>query len=158
MGKKRLSFLPLPFPSHAQPDLKAETNNMPAAGWLFIPAYYQHFWPKLPVYSTYNWAIAIQLGLEEAYQSSQVFSEIFFNNASLLATCSSRSWSHVAPGRTGCSHPSSSVSCHSTSVGMLCCTRKWWASGRLCSTAAEGEAKEPFWDEGALGADVLHCY
>jgi len=75
-------------------------------------------------------------------------SEISFNNASFLATftatskCSSRE-NRVLP-------PGSSVICHSASVGMLCVTRKWWASGRLCSIVAKGEMKEPFQDEGAL--------
>lgn len=54
--------------------------------------------------------------------------------------------------------PGSSVICHGASVGMLCCTRNWWASGTLCSTVAEGEVKEPFGDEGALEADVLCWY
>lgn len=52
-----------------QPGLKAETNDLPTAGWSFIPASYQHFLPKLPVYGTYNQATAIHLGLEEAYHS-----------------------------------------------------------------------------------------
>lgn len=83
-------------------------------------------------------------------------SEMSFNNVSLLATvtatsqCSSRDDRVLPPG--------SSVICHGASVGMLCCTRKWWATGRLCHTVAEGEVKETLWDEGALGADVLHWY
>lgn len=55
----------LPHPL-MQPDMEAEKNYMPTADCSFIAAYHQHFCPKLPSYCTQNWAISIQLQLEEA--------------------------------------------------------------------------------------------
>lgn len=81
---------------------------------------------------------------------------ISVNNAFLLATiiatsnCSSREDEVLPPG--------SSEICCGVSAGTPSCTRKWWASGRLCSTVSEKEVKEPFGDEAALEADILHRY
>lgn len=138
-----------------QPSLKTKTNDMPTAGWSFIPACYQHFCPKLCTVP-----IIGQLQSREGWKKpTRVVrfsdSEISFNNTSLLATTTATSKRSSREDRV--LPPGSSEVCQGAAVGMLCCTRKWWASVHwLCSLVAKGEVKKPFWVEGALETDVLH--